>query len=99
LYPFNSSKRDSAFATASTDTSRHHGRAGARRTPINIAMIAAINCGWHGTILGQPLMVGLAALGLGPAITLLIALLRPSTKPADYVREHLKAMVGAGISA
>ena len=62
-------------------------------------MIAAINCGWHGIILGQPLMIGLAALGLGAAITFLIALLRPSTKPADHVREHLKAMVGAGISA
>jgi hypothetical protein len=55
--------------------------------------------GWQGIILGQPLMIGLAALGLGAAITFLIALLRPATKPADHVREHLKAMVGAGISA
>jgi hypothetical protein len=86
------------------EAARHHGRGGAGRTPFNIAiqaivMIAAINCGWHGFLLGQPLMIGLAALGLGAAITFLIALLRPSTKPNDHVREHLKAMVGAGISA
>jgi hypothetical protein len=86
------------------EAARHHGRVGAQRSPLNIAiqvavMIAAINCGWHGFVLGQLLMIGLAALGLGAAITFLIALLRPSTKPADHVREHLKAMVGAGISA
>jgi hypothetical protein len=86
------------------EAARHHGRAGAQGTRFNIAvqvivMIAAINCGWHGFVLGQPLMIGLAALGLGAAITFLIALLRPSAKPADHVREHLKAMVGAGISA
>jgi hypothetical protein len=86
------------------EAARHHGRAGAQGTPFNIAvqvivMIAAINCGWHGIRIGQPLMIALAALGLGAAITFLIALLRPSTRPADHVREHLKAMVGAGISA
>jgi hypothetical protein len=86
------------------EAARHHGRARAQRARFNIAvqvivMIAAINCGWHGFLLGQPLMIGLAGLGLAAAITFLIALLRPSAKPGDHVREHLKAMVGAGISA
>lgn len=86
------------------EAARHHGRVGAQRTAFNICvqvivMIAAINCGWRGLVLGQPLMIGLAVLGLGAAVTFLIALMRPSQKPNDHVREHLKAMVGAGISA
>ena len=86
------------------EAARHHGRPDATRTRFNIAVqaiviIAAVQCGWQGFVIGQPLMVGLAALGLGAAITFIIALLRPPTMPGGHVREHLKAMVGAGISA
>ena len=86
------------------EAARHHGRPGATRTRLNIAVqviviIAAVQCGWQGFVIGQPLMIGLAALGLGAAITFIIALLRPPAMPGGHVREHLKAMVGAGISA
>jgi hypothetical protein len=85
------------------EAARHHGRVAATRTPFNIAIqliviIAAIQCGWQGFVIGQPLMIGLAALGLGAAMTFILALLRPQA-PGGHVREHLKAMVGAGISA
>jgi hypothetical protein len=80
------------------------GDAVAMRSPLNLAIqlcviVAAINCAVRGYWLGQPLMVGLAALGLGAAATFLIAMLRPSSSKQGYVREHLKAMVGAGIAA
>jgi hypothetical protein len=86
------------------EAARHHGKAGSMRTPLNLGLqvlviLFALNCGIQGFVLGQPLMIGLAALGLGAASTFIIAILRPSAVPASHVREHLKAMVGAGISA
>jgi hypothetical protein len=76
----------------------------AMKAPFNIAIqlcviVAALNCGVRGYVLGQPLMIGLSALGFGAATTFLIAIMRPSGSPQGYVREHLKAMVGAGIAA
>jgi hypothetical protein len=86
------------------EAARHHGKVEAERTPFNLAIqaiviIAAIKCGWQGIVIGQPLMIGLAILGLWAPISFLMALLRPAHRPGDHVREHLKAMVGAGISA
>jgi hypothetical protein len=86
------------------EAARHHGKVGAMQTPLNLGLqilviLFALNCGIQGVILGQPLMIGLAALGFGAALTFIIAILRPSATPASHVREHLKAMVGAGISA
>jgi hypothetical protein len=85
-------------------TARSHGRSAAIATPLNIAVqclviALALKCGIEGYRLSQPLMIGLAALGFGAASTFLIAMARPSQRPRNHVREHLKAMVGAGISA
>jgi hypothetical protein len=80
------------------------GDAVAMRSPLNVVIQlcvigAAVNCAVRGYWLGQPLMVGLAILGLGAAATFLIAMFWPSRSRQGYVREHLKAMVGSGIAA
>jgi hypothetical protein len=86
------------------EAARQRGKAGTMRTPFDLGLqslviLFALNCGVRGFMLGQPLMIGLAGLGLGAALTFIFAILRPSAAPASHVREHLKAMVGAGISA
>lgn len=64
-----------------------------------IVGLSAINCAAHGVRLAQPLMIVIALVGLIAAVTFLSAQLRPPASPNGQVREHLKAMVGAGISA
>jgi hypothetical protein len=68
--------------------------------PIQAAvLVAALICIIDGIILRQPLMIALALLGIGTAITFVIAILRPGQERIAPVGEHLKAMVGAGIAA
>ena len=67
---------------------------------IQLAVIAAaVWCAYRGFVLGQPIMVGIAVIGVISGATALwfIALPRPS--PALFLLEHIKAGVGAGISA
>jgi hypothetical protein len=76
----------------------------ANRSPANLIVIgivvaAALRCGVAGVMLGQPLMVALALLGGIASATFLRASLRPAPTPIAYQAEHLKAMLGAGISA
>jgi hypothetical protein len=76
----------------------------ANRSPANLFIMgivaaSALRCGVAGIILGQPLMVALALLGGVAMATFLRASLRPATTPITYQAEHLKAMLGAGISA
>lgn len=85
-------------------SARSRGRSPDNRAPVNIAVqlcviALAVKCGVEGYRLSQPLMIGLAALGFAAAITFLIAMARRSQRTRSHVREHLKAMVGAGISA
>ena len=87
------------------EAARRRGRAAVLRTPFNLGLqiivgVAAINCAWQGYVLRQPLMIGLALLGFGASSTFIFALIRPGVAAhKTYVREHLKAMIGAGISA
>lgn len=77
---------------------------GAPPTLSNLALQLAVLttaawCAWFGWRSGQPLMILLALLGFGSALTFLWAMLRPARIAQAHVREHLKAMVGAGIAA
>lgn len=77
---------------------------GARPTAANLGLqilvlATASWCAWFGHISGQPLMIILALLGIGSSATFIFAMARPSDMAQAHVREHLKAMVGAGIAA
>lgn len=65
-------------------------------------LIAAVNCAWQGWQTGNPkiqgLMMGISTIGIATGVTNLWFLYKPNRGPADWLKEHLKALVGAGIS-
>lgn len=61
-------------------------------------ILAAANCALQGYLIGQPLMIAISAVGFATAGTNLFFLYRPRVKPHTWMKEHLKALVGAGIS-
>ncbi|MFN3892350.1 MAG: hypothetical protein ACK4MV_18305 [Beijerinckiaceae bacterium] len=63
-----------------------------------ILLIAATVCALQGWLSGQYLMIGLAIVGLATAATNSWFLYKPNPGPRDWLKEHLKALVGAGIS-
>lgn len=79
---------------------REHAR---NLTPLNIALqfiliVAAVNSAIQGWIIGQFLMIGLTVVGLATAGTNLRFLYKSERGPKDWLDEHIKALVGAGIS-
>lgn len=63
-----------------------------------ILFIAAVNCAVQGVLSGQHLMLGLAFVGVATAATNTWFLFKPNPGPMDWLKEHLKGLVGAGIS-
>ncbi len=79
---------------------RDHAR---HRSPLNllsqaVLLLAAANCAWRGIQLDQVLMVGISMVGFATVATNLRFMLRSSPGPQDWLKEHLKGLVGAGIS-
>jgi hypothetical protein len=60
--------------------------------------VAAANCAWQGWRVGMPLMYGIAFVGFATVITNLNFILRATPGPKAWLLEHIKALVGAGIS-
>lgn len=75
----------------------------ANRTPANLAlqyavMVAAVVCAWRGFLIGQPLMMGISVVGMATGLTNLAFLYARDPSPTYWLKEHVKALVGAGIS-
>lgn len=62
-------------------------------------VISAIKCGSFGLSINQPLMVAVSIVGLIAIGTQQLYIWRPSVARGKYVGEHLRAMLGMGISA
>jgi hypothetical protein len=82
---------------------RNKRRHGANRTWLNLflqfALIpVSIACVWESWSLANPLIGGIAAVGLATAATNLWFILSRDPGPLDWLKEHVKALVGAGIS-
>jgi hypothetical protein len=82
---------------------KNQGRHERNRTPLNIALqylviVAAIACAVDGWVIDQPLMMGIAVVGVATGLTNLWFIYKPSIERADWLKEHIKALVGAGIS-
>ncbi|WOJ91895.1 hypothetical protein R0135_08840 [Congregibacter variabilis] len=60
--------------------------------------IASANCAWQGWQLEQLLMVGISMVGFATVATNLWFLYKPNPRPLDRIKEHIKSLVGAGIS-
>lgn len=75
----------------------------AMRTPVNLALqgllaVLAINCVAQGILIGEPLMIGMSGIGFATVATNLFFLYRRRPHPLGWLKEHVKALVGAGIS-
>ncbi len=75
----------------------------ATRTPVNIALqylviVAALNCAVQGWLISQPLMMGISVVGIATGLTNLRYMYSRKPGPVEWQKEHLKALVGAGIS-
>lgn len=82
---------------------RNRGDVAANRTLLNLGLqyaviAAALNCAWQGWLIGQPLMMAIAVVGVATGGTNLAFLHARRHKPLDWLKEHIKAIVGAGIS-
>jgi hypothetical protein len=63
-----------------------------------VVIVAAINCGWQGYLINQPLMMAMPGIGIASAVTNLWFIATPQPWRLQYLIEHFKALVGAGIS-
>jgi hypothetical protein len=61
-------------------------------------IVAALNCAIRGYLIGQPLMMGISVIGIASAVTNLWFIATPAPWRMQYLIEHFKALVGAGIS-
>lgn len=60
--------------------------------------VAALQCAIEGIRIGQPMMIGMSTIGFATVGTNLWFLLRTKPSPVDWLLEHIKAIVGTGIS-
>ena len=66
---------------------------------LQLAVIAAaLNCARYGLVIGQPLMMGIAIVGVASGVTNLRFIYNDHPPRLAYLKEHVKALVGAGIS-
>ena len=63
-----------------------------------VTFLAGLNCAWQGLRIGQPLLLGMTAIGWATVGTNLWFLYKRQPGPVDWLKEHIKALVGAGIS-
>lgn len=82
---------------------RNKGNHTRNRNWLNIAVqlsviVAALNCAWQGYLIAQQLMMGIAIVGVASGLTNLFFIFNPKPGRQDYLKEHVKAHVGAGIS-
>ena len=75
----------------------------ANRAPFDIflqllVIVAAINCAVQGWIAGQPLMMGISIVGMASGATNLYFTFSSAPARHAFLLEHVKALVGAGIS-
>ncbi|MEM6651469.1 MAG: hypothetical protein AAGA72_09895 [Pseudomonadota bacterium] len=60
--------------------------------------IASANCVWQGIAIQQPMMIGIAFVGFATVGTNLWFMMRKQPGPLEWLTEHIKALVGTGIS-
>ena len=63
-----------------------------------VLLVASANCAWQGIQIGQPMMIGISLVGFATVGTNLWFMLRASPGPVEWLTEHIKALVGTGIS-
>lgn len=75
----------------------------ANRHPLNFALqlatfVTAANCAWHGYYLQQPLMMAISMVGLLAAVLNTWFILQKDPPMNEWLIQHTRGLVGAGIS-
>ncbi|MEM7568863.1 MAG: hypothetical protein AAF337_03615 [Pseudomonadota bacterium] len=73
------------------------------RTRLNLLLqalllAASVNCVVRGVLIAQPLMIGMSTIGFATVGTNMWSLYWRRTTPVTWLMEHVKALVGTGIS-
>lgn len=63
-----------------------------------VLFVAASQCAIEGLRIDQPMMIGISTIGFATVGTNLWFLLKQTPSPIDWLLEHIKAIVGTGIS-
>ena len=63
-----------------------------------VLTVASVNCVVQGLLTGQFLMIGMSIIGFATVGTNLYFLYKPNPGRVEWLMEHIKALVGAGIS-
>lgn len=63
-----------------------------------LLIAAALNCAWQAHATQQPLLLGMTAIGLATAGTNLRYLYKPKRSAHEWQKEHIKGLIGTGIS-
>jgi len=63
-----------------------------------LLLATSINCAWQSLRIAEPLMLGMPGIGLATGATNLWFMLKKEPGQLDWLKEHIKALVGAGIS-
>jgi hypothetical protein len=70
-----------------------------RNVSLQIALtVVSLHCAWQAWLIREPIMLGMPAIGLATVATNLWFMLNRRPAPMDWLKEHIKALVGAGIS-
>lgn len=78
----------------------HEGNRGWLNVTLNVVVIVtAINTAVQGVLVGQMVMLGLPIVGVASGVTNLLFVYNASPKRFAFMIEHVKALIGAGISA
>ncbi len=63
-----------------------------------LLVLASVICLVESRRIGEPLMLGMPAIGIATVATNLWFIFKPQPARLDWLKEHIKALVGAGIS-
>lgn len=75
----------------------------ANKNPLNLALqtatfVTAANCAWQGYLINQPLMIGIASIGLLSSVLNTRFIFQKNPPLNEWLIQHTRGLVGAGIS-
>jgi ABC-type Na+ efflux pump permease subunit len=63
-----------------------------------VLSILSVNCIYQGYLLNQPLMMLFSLIGFATVATNVHYMMKTVSRPAQWINEHLRVLIGAGIS-
>ena len=79
-------------------TAHHRNRAWHNLLSQLLLSVASANCLLTGITASEPMMMGISMVGFATVATNLWFIYKPNPLPRDRIKEHIKCLIGAGIS-